>query len=171
MKFNDLTIPMHFSPRAIIGISLAMATIVLITFIYSVWQWRNDWLLTHQAIAKVPVAIKTNTNDISSIALDHIFGKSPSKVGEMPITNLQLRVTGIVKVDSNQSHTTSKAYISISGQQSKIYKVGDTLPYGVKVYDITPDAVILENDGHLEKLPLPRTPLKFKAKQIEEPSQ
>lgn len=169
MNFNDLTHPTHFSPRTVLRIGILAALVVLITFIYSAWQWRNDWILAHQTVAKETVMVKTDsTSDlIAAITGDHIFGKSPSKLGDMPISNLQLHVTGIVKVDSNQSNSVSKAYISIAGQPSKIYQVGDTLPYGVKVNDITPDAVVLENDGHLEKLPLPRAQLKFKAKYIE----
>ena len=67
-------------------------------------------------------------------------------------------------MDSNRSGPVSKAYISIDGQPSKIYQVGESLPSGVKVYDITPNEVVLENDGNLEKLPLPREQLKFKPK-------
>jgi hypothetical protein len=58
----------------------------------------------------------------------------------------------------------------MSGQPSKIYQVGDSLPYGVKVHEITHDAVILENGGHLEKLPMTREKLKFKPRDTEENS-
>jgi type II secretory pathway component PulC len=123
--------------------------------------------LTHQTPV-APVLTKTNQDNamIASISGDHIFGKS-SNLGQMPVTNLQMKVTGIVKV-SEQSGLTSKVYISVSGQASKIYKVGDNLPYGVKIYEITPDAVVLENDGHLEKLPLPREKIIFKPRKVEE---
>jgi type II secretory pathway component PulC len=103
-------------------------------------------------------------NNITSVPNEHLFGKMVSKTGAMPVTNLQFRVTGIVKVDTEKYEAFSKAYISISGQPSKIYQIGDSLPYGVKVYDITSDAVILENEGHLEKLPLPREHPTFKPK-------
>ena len=99
---------------------------------------------------------------IASIPDEHLFGKAFSKSGDVPITNLQLRVTGIVKVQDEENGSYSKAYISISGQPSKIYQVGDSLPYGVKVYAISHDTVILENGGRLEKLPLPREKLVFK---------
>ncbi len=153
-------------------IALCMSIVVLVsfTFFYSAWQWRSDWILAHQTTSAVPTIAKTDdtAETIAAIPDDHLFGKLLSKTGEVPITNLQLRVTGIVKVDAEQSGLFSKAYISISGQPSKIYQAGDSLPYGVKVYDITPDTVILENDGRLEKLPLPRERLKFKPKHREE---
>lgn len=164
MNLNDLTANISSSQRSVLGISLAVATLVLLTFGYAAWQWRSDWVLVHQMNAETPTL--NNTNQLSDTVLaipdEHLFGSS--KLGNMPITNLQLRVTGIVKVDAEQMGAYSKAYISIAGQASKIYQIGDTLPYGVKVYDITSDAVILENDGRLEKLPLPREQLKFKPK-------
>lgn len=163
MNLKDLTLNFQFSHRMLMGICITLAALICITFTYSAWQWRNDWILSHHYHTAAPQVPKINDNNdiIASIAGDHIFGKSTSELGQMPITNLQMTVTGIVKV-SEQSGLISKAYISISGQASKIYQVGDKLPYGVKVYDITSDEVILENDGHFEKLPLPREKLKFK---------
>jgi len=95
-----------------------------------------------------------------------LFGNTYSKNGDVPISDLELRVTGIVKVENETVGSASKAYISISGQPSKIFQVGDSLPYGVKVHDISFDAVILENGGHLEKLPLPRETLEFKPREV-----
>jgi len=152
-----------------LAICLAIASIAAATFFYAVWQWRGDWVLAHQSTVSASVMAKTDTTDmIASLPEEHLFGQSLSKTSEMPISNLQLRVTGIVKVETEKYGTFSKVFISISGQPSKTYRIGDTLPYGVKVYDITADSVILQNNGHLEKLPLPREPLKFKPKNIEE---
>jgi general secretion pathway protein C len=170
MNINDILTNIHFSQRTMIGISTAIALLVVVTFFYSTWQWHNDWVLAHQTTPSSSLMTKTDeaATMISAIPDKHLFGKALTKTGDMPITNLQLRVTGIVKVDTEKYGAFSKAYISISGQPSKIYEIGDTLPYGVKVYDITSDTVILENDGHFEKLPLPREPLKFKPKPAEE---
>lgn len=171
MNINGILTNIHFSQRTMIGICISMAVLVVGTFFYATWQWGSDWLITHQKIQSPPIISKTDemANMIASIPDKHLFGQAVAKT-DMPITNLQLRVTGIVKVESEQYGTFSKAYISISGQPSKIYQIGDSLPYGVKVYDITADTVILENDGQFEKLPLPREPLKFKPmpKPIEE---
>jgi len=165
MSFNDLISHPYFSPRTVLGICISTGTAMLITLIYSIWQWQNDWVLAHQDIEVHAVAAGVSTAGITnSINESHLFGKAPSQLGNMPITNLQLRVTGIVKMDTDRSGPVSKAYISTDGQPSKIYQVGESLPSGVKVYDITPNEVILENDGNLEKLPLPREQLQFKPK-------
>jgi type II secretory pathway component PulC len=154
--------------RATLGMTVLLALGVFITLIYSFNQWHSDWQLAHRVFeGSIDLHNHDETADmIAAIPEEHIFGKSFSKTGTVPITNLGLRVTGIVKTDTDDRSSTSRAYISIAGAPSKIYQAGDSLPYGVKVYDITSDAVILENDGHLEKLPLPRNKLQFKPHNI-----
>ncbi len=149
--------------QSAIGVCAAMATLVFLTLLVAGAQWHSDWLLSQQSSIQTAVAPSESSGDlIARIPDDHLFGKAFSKTGDMPISNLQLRITGIVKVNTEQGGSVSKAYISMEGQPSKIYQVGDSLPYGVKVYEITSDTVILENNGHLEKLPLPREKLQFR---------
>lgn len=161
-----MTLHLNLDQRTMVGVCAAIAALLCFTFVFAVWQWHSDWVVAHQTIvAKPAIANVDETTDmIAALPNEHLFGNAFTKTGEVPITNLQLRVTGIVKVDTEQYGVFSKAYISISGQPSKIYQVGDSLPYGVKVYAISQDAVILENAGHLEKLPLPREQLEFKPK-------
>lgn len=154
-------IDINLTQRTMMGICIGLAALFGFTLLFTLWTWYEDWQLAHQMKARA-MAIASNdetTNMIIAIPEAHLFGQTD---GDMPITSLQLRVTGIVKTGDEQDGSASKAYISISGQPSKIYKLGDDLPYGVKVYEITPDSVILENDGKLEKLPLPRERLEFK---------
>lgn len=150
--------------RLIVGLCIALACLTGFTFIYDVWQWRDDWVLINKAPPALPADDDSaSMNLIARIKDAHLFGLSIAG-GNMPVTNLQFVVTGIIKTEDGSS----KASISIAGQPSKIYQTGDGLPYGVKVYEITPDTVILENDGRLEKLPLPREKLQFKPFSAEE---
>jgi type II secretory pathway component PulC len=149
----------QFSQRTILGIIAVLIFLTLLTIFLTIQQWRSDWELTHQVIPAVTPAQNDAANMIAALPSTHLFGQSLS--GEMPISSLQMRVTGIVKVE-NEEGSLSKAYISVSGQPSKIYQKGDNLPHGVRIYAITPDSVILERDGQLEKLPLPREKLEFK---------
>jgi len=148
----------NFKKRAAPITAIVLAAVLSISVVYTLWQWFLDVKLTKQKV----VATELPTNDktanlITSIPDEHLFGRSLTK---MPISSLGLRLTGIIKLDDPAS---SKALISMSGQPSKIYQVGDTLPLGVKIYAITQDTVVLENDDHLEQLPLPREPLQFRA--------
>ncbi|EKD71207.1 MAG: hypothetical protein ACD_46C00246G0006 [uncultured bacterium] len=158
----------QLTERTMLSMIVLLSVSTLIMFFYASWQWRNDWIIAHQEIVNTSLSTIDDTQEmIASIPKAHLFGQSFTN-GEVPISSLQLRVTGIVKIDPEQEDNKSKAYISIQGQPSKIYEKGDDLPYGVKVYDITSDAVILENNGHLEKLPLPREKLEFKPFQPKE---
>lgn len=146
-------------------VSALLGLFLFLTLLIGIRQWHADWSLTHQPAESAHISTKNESAEmIAAIPGEHIFGQNLSGSDDAPVTNLQMRVTGIVKVDAENANSVSKAYISISGQPGKVYQVGDSLPYGVKVYDITADTVILENDGHLEKLPLPREKLEFKAR-------
>lgn len=162
MNINEIMLNIQLSQRMMMGICLGIAMLVIATLGFSIWHWVDDWTLTRQNTAALPIIAKVDQANevISGIPGYHIFGKP---INQMPITNLQMSVTGIVKV-ATQSGLTSKAYLSIDGAPGKIYKLGDVLPNGVKIYSISDDAVILENDGEFEKLPLPREKLKFKSK-------
>lgn len=160
----------NLKQQSVFLICAALGCLALLTLGLSIWQWHKDWVTAHPQVSFKDNHVNTDetTVMIAAIPEEHIFGQAFSKIGQVPITNLQLRVTGIVKTESEQTGTQSKAYISISGQPSKIFQVGDSLPYGVKVYDIISNAIILENKGHLEKLPLPREKLEFNARNLQE---
>src|SRR3990167_37886 len=149
--------------HSLLSLCIALIMLISVTMIYSLLQWQRDWALTHiNTSPSTKVSYHHTTIDIvNSLPKQHLFGQTLAS-GIVPITNLQLRVTGIAAIENNQDHAASKAYISIAEQPSKIYHIGDTLGNGVKVYDIISNAVMLENDGHIEKLPLPREKLKFK---------
>lgn len=145
------------------ALCLSMGILGLGIVFYAIYQWHSDLQVVNEALP-APKKISSTANEMAYLqALPeyHIFGKSLPNLGKVPLSNLQLRVVGIVKLDSAQEKP-SKAYISMSGKGGKIYQVGDLVSDGVRVYDITPLAVILENDGHLEKLPLLRKKLHFK---------
>lgn len=162
----------HLPQRSIPYVGGTLALCVGFLLFYSIWRWHSDWEIAHQVVTTHTTFNSTDeiSSMIAAIPEDHLFGKAYVKSGDVPVSDLQLRVTGIVKVHHEHEGSVSKVYISSSGQPSKIYQVGDTLPYGVKIYEITVDAVILENGGHLEKLPLPREPLQFKPTHTQERS-
>lgn len=161
-----MMIPVQLNQRYLLGGVAALGVIVGVVFIYVMSAWYLDWKLAHQSVKPV-VQLDTDANArlIAAIPDQHLFGVSAT--GDMPVTNLQLTVTGIARETDANSENASKAYISIAGAPSKIFQVGDTLPDGVKIYEITNDTVILENAGQLEKLPLPREKLEFKKRDPE----
>lgn len=147
---------------------ILLITLCCFTVIYAGWQWKKDWQLAHQTVAFAVNKKPDETNEnIAKIVEAHLFGQNISKLNGIPISNLNLRVTGLI-LNNGQANKSSKVMISISGQTNKIYKVGDMLPDGVKVYAITPNTIILENNGQFEKLSLGREPLHFKLRNTKE---
>lgn len=149
-------------------VSVLLGAALLLTLIFSLQQWYADWVIAHASKTSAYISTKNETAEmIAAIPDEHLFGQNLTESGNAPISNLGLKVTGIVKIDEPNAQSVSKVYISISGKPSKIFRVGDELADGVKVYDITSDTVILDNDGHIEKLPLPREGLTFKPRDRE----
>lgn len=126
---------------------------------YYLWTWQNDWRLIHATPEKSTLTLVHQTEDFTHFITEgHLFGYKHE--GDVPLTNLQIRVTGIVK--SFKKSVPSKAYISTDGQPSKVFTLNDEISPAVKIHAITPDAVIVENNNHLEKILLPRQHLTFK---------
>jgi general secretion pathway protein C len=161
-------VDIHLQQRMFFIASIVLIALLILTAFYSLWQWHSDWVLAHQEVELGPELIRKTDTDklIASIADAHLFGRVAEKVlTEAPISSLQLKVTGIIKI--SHQNTGSRALISTAGQPGKVYKIGDTVANGVKIYDITADTVILENNGRLEKLPLVREKLQFKPRSKE----
>lgn len=134
---------------------------LLITLVAIPLTWHSDYVLAHsqtttqnttQLFADQTMAL------IKQIPDHHLFGASGIKTTNLPITSLQLRLIGIVQADPVSA---SRVIISEADQPGKIYQTGDSLSSGVRIKIITPNSVILENGGHMEKLPLSRQPLLF----------
>ncbi|MFI4968150.1 MAG: type II secretion system protein GspC [Gammaproteobacteria bacterium] len=99
------------------------------------------------AVAHQPVA--------GSIADRHLFGTSApanSNVSNAPDTTLALTLHGIV---AGKSAKDSRALIVANGDEEP-YAVGAALPGGAVIRTIFPDRVMLERDGRMEALRLPK---------------
>src|SRR5579883_1363296 len=102
MNVSNMIINATLQQRISLGLCVALGAALTITCFYTLWQWRSDWVLAHQTLSPPP-AIATTDETMSLIAAipnNHLFGQSIAS-GDVPITNLQLRVTGIVKVNND----------------------------------------------------------------------
>lgn len=162
---DEILSPLLTTPagrRAGIGLLIVMIIMTIITLTQALITWHSDIKLTQAHENLNPI----KTNDrlatlITQISEWHLFGKYGvvNQSAILPVTSLQIRLVGVIK---STPETFSRVIISESNQPGKIYKIGDMLPSsGVKIYAITPEGVILDNSGRLEKLPLQRTPLLF----------
>lgn len=156
---------MNLNSRYLAGAGISLAGLLIITLIYALIQWHDDWALTHQNLPEPALQVSRHTsNSANDIQNTHLFGKSLIDGGDIPISSLQLQVSSILRETSPTGQDQSRATISMGGQPAKRYQTGDLLTGNVKIYQITNDTVVLENNGELEKLPLPRKKLTFKAR-------
>lgn len=136
---------------------VCIMTIIKLPF---VWSADKTLATTEERVTAHSGQESVKRDLIRQIPEKHIFGIALNEEQPvvLPITSLQLKLLGIVQAFPENA---SSAIISQAGQPGKIYKVGDSLPVGVKMHAMTKDGVILENAGRLEKLPLQRQTLAF----------
>lgn len=162
LMLDELAAPLfvtEWGRRTGLGCLIVFALLFLITLIQLFLTWISDFTIGKaETINKASIAITEIT--VTDIPQLHLFGhrKSVDKSAVLPITSLQLRLVGVIK---SVPEKFSLVIISESGQPGKVYRIGEMLPAGVSVYSISDDGVILDNGGHLEKLPLQRSPLLF----------
>jgi len=94
--------------------------------------------------------------DVAAITNTHLFGfaPTPARAGaNAPQTTMPLVLTGVIAV--NDPHD-GLAILGASVAATKVYAVGDNIPGGARLHAVLADHVLLERDGHLEALALPR---------------
>ena len=88
----------------------------------------------------------------------HLFGAAPLPAGaNAPPTTLPLILTGVIA--DPRYPTRGQAIIGSSAANAKLYSVGAAISGGAHLHAVYPDRVLLERNGALETLRLPRTPL------------
>jgi general secretion pathway protein C len=113
------------------------------------------------AQSSVPVATQQPARraDVAAIANSHIFGapappeQPPQDAANAPQTSMPLVLTGII---SNEDPQNGLAILGESAASAKVYGVGDNLPGGAKLHSVYSDRVLLDRNGQLESLALPR---------------
>ncbi|EKD77295.1 MAG: hypothetical protein ACD_42C00396G0010 [uncultured bacterium] len=83
----------------------------------------------------------------------HLLGAYRSTADNLPTTQLQLTLEGtIVLLDHPKQ---SRALIAAPNEPAQVYQIGDALPGNATVTDIAKHYVVINDNGSLEKLPLP----------------
>ena len=94
--------------------------------------------------------------DLAAITNAHLFGAAPPAEqpgGAAPPTTIPLVLTGTIAGNDPQN---GLAILGQNAQTAKVYAVGDNVPGGAKLHSVYSDRVVIERDGQLESLALPR---------------
>ena len=96
--------------------------------------------------------------DVAGIVNAHLFGTPPAAAtsqdaANAPQTSMPLVLTGIIAAEDPQN---GLAILGESAAAAKVYAVGDNVPGGAKLHSVFSDRVIIDRNGRLESLALPR---------------
>jgi general secretion pathway protein C len=111
------------------------------------------------ATAGPPVAraaLRSHFLDLAAITNAHLFGAAPAprqEAANAPQTSMPLVLSGIIAGNDPQN---GLAILGPSAQNARVYAVGDSVPGGAKLHSVYSDRVLIERDGRLESLTLPR---------------
>jgi general secretion pathway protein C len=106
--------------------------------------------------ARRPGSLRGHTLDVAAITNAHLFGAAPraSQDGaNAPQTSMPLVLTGIIAGNDPQN---GLAILGQTIQAAKVYAVGDNVPGGAKLHAVYTDRVVIDRNGQLESLALPR---------------
>ncbi len=154
-------------PRILLlALSLALTVLLAVNLARLTWQLLPVAELPSLPAPTQPATTNTTTDDANTtqnswrIGRWHLFGNAeqqphpaPRVAQPLPETRLNLTLRGIVS--SSDAHSGGAIIASGNGQEV-YYSVGSTLPGGATLQSIFKDHVVLERNGRLEKLKLPR---------------
>ena len=95
--------------------------------------------------------------DLAALINGHLFGTAPPPPpvddANAPPTNMPLVLTGIIAAGNPHA---GLAIIGTSAGNARIYPVGDRVPGNARLHAVYADRVLLERNGAIEALMLPR---------------
>lgn len=101
--------------------------------------------------------LRSRQLDLAAITNAHLFGAAPlpqQDGANAPQTSMPLVLTGIIAGNDPQN---GLAILGQSAQTAKVFAVGDAVPGGAKLHSVYSDRVVIDRNGQLESLALPRT--------------
>lgn len=96
--------------------------------------------------------------ELASVVNAHLFGVAGAQAGgNAPQTTMPLILAGVI---AGKDPSKGQAIIGDSASSAKLIAVGAAIPGGARLHSVYGDRVLIERNGRLETLMLPRTPLK-----------
>lgn len=115
-------------------------------------------LTTAAAPSTAALATAQGKVNVAAIVNGHLFGVAQADsaavdAANAPQTSVPLVLTGIIAGDDP---LTGLAIVGESAAGAKVHAVGDSLPGGVRLHSVYSDRVLLDRNGTIEALVLPR---------------
>ncbi len=106
-----------------------------------------------------PAPVMRRSVDVAAITNMHLFGTAPANAttaqdaANAPQTSMPLVLTGIIAADDPHD---GLAILGQNAGAAKVYAVGDNIPGGAKLHSVYVERVVIDRNGRLESLVLPR---------------
>jgi len=151
--------------------ALAALLVVLLGLVSAqvFWQAYGYWLAsdtTAPAIATLPTTTATSSNESNyadDIGSAHLFSRPlvTNKVTQVatediPESLLKVTIKGILTLADDAQ---SMAILSVENATDKVFKAGDELTTNYSIHQIVADGVVVDHNGRLEMIRLPRATL------------
>lgn len=137
-------------PQALSLLAAALIAAQLAILLWHVVPGANRHPPAPARLAPPPAAAS-----VADIVQAHLFSvaDAPATGEDAPRTRVALVLAGTLAVRDPKE---GLAIVGETAQTGHVYAVGATLPGGVRLREVYADRVVLERDGSLETLPLPR---------------
>jgi general secretion pathway protein C len=104
-----------------------------------------------------PPVLPARQLDVGKLVAANLFGQAKSdagaNAGNAPATSMALVLTGVVAGDDPKSGV---AILGPSAAAAKVYTIGASVPGGARLHSVYSDRVLLDRNGTIEALTLPR---------------
>jgi general secretion pathway protein C len=97
--------------------------------------------------------MQSHSLDVAAITNAHFFGVAKQDSANAPQTSIPLVLTGTIAGNDPQN---GLAILGQTAQTARVYAVGDNVPGGAKLHSVYSDRVLIDRNGQLESLALPR---------------
>jgi general secretion pathway protein C len=98
-------------------------------------------------------AVVAHAPDIPAIVNAHLWGVPPPSEVRIEPSQVNLLLTGTIAGNDPQN---GLAILGQTPQTARVYAVGDIVPGGAKLHSVYSDRVVIDRNGQLESLALPR---------------
>ncbi|PHQ81603.1 MAG: hypothetical protein COB66_01725 [Coxiella sp. (in: Bacteria)] len=132
---------------------MALMALLLVIYLYDL---TGDFRSTSSSVS---TSASGHVTSIQNISQWHVFGTYDDNMQNLPATQLQLVLEGVMLSPNNPQQ--SYAIISSPSTPAKVYKIGDQIPGGAKLKAIQRQEVVLRYQGQLQSLKLPVEQLTF----------
>ena len=142
----------------IIGLILLFSLLTLSEFARLFWSFENQdaSLNNNQVIAQAPA--KNSLDDLLHSALFGVYVSNDMNSDNVKKSMLNISLVGILLGNTSKN---SQVIIRAANGEEKNYRVDEKIPGGASVKKIMAGGIIVEHNGSLESVSLPKTELIF----------